>query len=204
MVSFTATHPCQADFDGYNEDASHAGKRKQNALGNRRMLLAHTLHYSIPVPAAFDSLVTSLVEISRRWNGPHVVAGSKNAENLASKFAARLVQARDQDSQPLDFTQSAYSEEQSQEKDASESLQQRNLRPTILGPGHAHCNRNGIGSGSPVAHVTPVTSNQAIEVDTGIVDQNASPDSISLAFPPLPSAMRSLFSERRAIFYAAH
>lgn len=155
-----------------------------------RMLLAHTLHYSIPVPAGFGSLVTSLQEISRRWNGPHVEPGSKNAENLASKFAARLVQARDQDSHPLDITQSAYSEEQSQNNNVPYTLQQHNLRSPMLGPSHSHVHRNGMVPGSPMSHVTPVASSQAMGGDAAFVDQNASPDSISLAFPPLPSAFQ--------------
>lgn len=69
-----------------------------------RMLLAHAMHYSLPLSPEFNSLTNSLMEISRRWNGPYAQPGSGNeTENLASKFAARLVQARDQGPHSLDI-----------------------------------------------------------------------------------------------------
>ena len=50
-----------------------------------RMLLAHSLHYNTALPPEFNSLINSLMEISRRWNGPHATPGASNvAENLAS------------------------------------------------------------------------------------------------------------------------
>lgn len=155
-----------------------------------RMLLAHTLHYSIPIPAGFDSLVTSLLEISRRWNGPYVEPGSMNAENLASKFAARLIQARDQGSHSLDITQSAYSEEQSQDKNASSALKWHHLRTSMLDPSHSQAHFDGVVQGSLISHVTPMANSQNMGGDPIFADQNASPDSISLAFPPLPSAFQ--------------
>ena len=78
-----------------------------------RMLLAHSLHYNVSLPYQFDSLTNSLLEISRRWNGPHVRHGLEiETENLASKFASRLVQARNKGPNALDIRQPAYSEEQ--------------------------------------------------------------------------------------------
>lgn len=153
-----------------------------------RMLLAHTLHYNIVLPGEFDSLIHSLMEISRRWNGPHVEPGSKGAVNLASKFATRLIQARDQGPQSLDIRQSAYSEEQCQEHNHMSPKQQNTSQTSFVsGPGHLYQHPKQILSHSEsyIRTVGPPMNEDSI-----VVDQEASPESISLAFPPLPSAFQ--------------
>ncbi|KAE8397401.1 hypothetical protein BDV37DRAFT_292156 [Aspergillus pseudonomiae] len=78
-----------------------------------RMLLTHSKYYGTPIPSSLDSLIASLFEISRRWAGPQNVQDNQK-DNLASGFAKRLVQARDNFpalSKPsLDIRQTAYSE----------------------------------------------------------------------------------------------
>lgn len=109
-----------------------------------RMLLAHAAYNSIPLSAAFDSLVHSLAEMSRRWNGP-----DDATDNLASKFARRLMRAREQGYAMLDLRQAVYSDEQEAQQ------------PSI----------------PPYAPEYAAAAEQ---------DQDTSPDSMSLAFPPLP------------------
>ncbi|KAJ0114020.1 hypothetical protein J7T55_007854 [Diaporthe amygdali] len=67
-----------------------------------RMLLAHTAYYSIPLPREFDVLLDSLWEISKRWNLEN---------NIAAKFASRLVRARQQGAS-LDIRQAVFSDDQ--------------------------------------------------------------------------------------------
>jgi hypothetical protein len=94
---------------------------------NGRMLLAHSLHYNVPLAPSFDSLTNSLREISRRWNGPHAENGLENeTDNLASKFASRLDQARHKGPNALDIRQPVYSEEQNNE--STNATPSRNLR----------------------------------------------------------------------------
>ena len=50
-----------------------------------RMLIVHSLYYTVPLSPCFDELIDSLKEMSNRWNGDQFLAG----ENLASKFAHR-------------------------------------------------------------------------------------------------------------------
>ena len=156
-----------------------------------RMLLAHTLHYNIPLPTVFDSLITSLMEISRRWNGLHVEPGSKSAENLASKFAARLIRAKDRGPHSLDIRQSAYSEEQNQGSNTPPRQQQNTLgSSSVSDPGQPYAHLNAMVSSSPVSHMRTMANGPVTDGDTIVVEQEASPDSISLAFPPLPSAFQ--------------
>lgn len=146
-----------------------------------RMLLAHSMHYNIPLPQEFDSLTNSLREISRRWNGPHAQDGL--SQNLASKFASRLVHARDQGPHALDLRQAAYSEENLQDS----SVQQTASVSQVPQPQPSHTNPNRNNSISQLG--LPI-GQQLASGGTIIADQEGSPDSISLAFPPLPLAFQ--------------
>ncbi|KAL5348699.1 hypothetical protein ACLOAV_006117 [Pseudogymnoascus australis] len=151
-----------------------------------RMLLAHSLHYNIPLPQEFDSLTNSLREISRRWNGPHAQDGLCDvSQNLASKFASRLVHARDQGPHALDLRQAAYSEDNLQ----SSSAQQAAFASQIPQPQPGHTNLNDTLPNNSIQLALPI-SQQLASGGTMIADQEGSPDSISLAFPPLPLAFQ--------------
>ncbi|KAI8307066.1 Citrinin biosynthesis transcriptional activator ctnR [Colletotrichum sp. SAR11_59] len=142
-----------------------------------RMFLAHSLYYSVTLPGGFDSLVGSLRTIAKRWNGP-----GDASENLASKFAGRLVQARQQGHGMLDIRQAVYSDDR---HETSSPLSGNNVRTpgaVRLGAGRPN---NGF---SPKPDGAYVGGFGASGVD---FDQEASPDSISMAFPPLPLAFHA-------------
>lgn len=131
-----------------------------------RMLLAHSSYYSVPLLAEFDSLVGSLQEMSNRWNGP-----PSYSDNLASKFAVRLQHAQRQGSGVIDIRQPAYSDDT--------HVGQQEVSASIA---NVHGNlQNDLSS----------MLNGNFQTDGGMgVAQDASPDSISLAFPPLPPAFQ--------------
>ncbi|KAF4807216.1 Citrinin biosynthesis transcriptional activator ctnR [Colletotrichum siamense] len=142
-----------------------------------RMFLAHSLYYSVTLPGGFDSLVGSLRTIAKRWNGP-----GDTSENLASKFAGRLVQARQQGHGMLDIRQAVYSDDR---HETSSPLSGNSLGPPgAVRSGAGHPN-NGF---SPRPGGAYVDGFGASAVD---FDQEASPDSISMAFPPLPLAFHA-------------
>ncbi|KAF9879358.1 hypothetical protein CkaCkLH20_02901 [Colletotrichum karsti] len=146
-----------------------------------RMFLAHSIYYSVVLPGGFDSLVGSLRIIAKRWNGP-----GDTSENLASKFAGRLVQARQRGHGMLDIRQAVYSDDR---HDESSPLSGNNLRTL----GALHPRPNGQGTG-----LSPRQDNFMGDFDTSAMnfDQEASPDSISMAFPPLPLAFHAQNSSR--------
>ena len=150
-----------------------------------RILLAHSLHYNVSLPLQFDSLTTSLMEISRRWNGPHARHGLESEiDNLASKFASRLVQAQRKGPNTLDIRQPAYSEEQSE--NGTTATLQRSVGSDVSNFRHTNSNE---GIMSALANAPAHNSNGNMDA-TVMVDQEDSPDSISLAFPPLPLAFQ--------------
>ncbi|ORY66049.1 fungal-specific transcription factor domain-containing protein [Pseudomassariella vexata] len=129
-----------------------------------RMLLAYSSYKGEPLASAFDSLVNSLLETSRRWNGLSDI--SNETPNLASKFASRLVEARQQGRNILDIRKPVYSDDQYLENTPENSL---DALPNF---GHN------------------ATGTQYMSISTPPETQDASPDSISMAFPPLPLAFQ--------------
>ncbi|KAG4439057.1 hypothetical protein IFR05_005448 [Cadophora sp. M221] len=155
-----------------------------------RMLLAHALHYNTVVLPELDSLTRSLKEISRRWNGPHA-QDKAGAENLASKFATRLEYAKNHGPHSLDIRQPAYSDEPSshhtdglteprgtRHSNDSHALPASGIMPQMNGLTHT------------MNSASFNTSYQPDDQNTLIPEQERSPDSISLAFPPLPLAFQ--------------
>lgn len=126
-----------------------------------RMLLAHSVYYHTPLHASFDDLLSSLVEIARRWAGTR---RGKTRDSLANRFALRLRCARgaegsskcpDKKTQ-LDIYQPVYSGE-----DEHQAV-------TAPLPGFDAPQDGTFGpSGSIFEH---------------------SPSSLSMAYPPLPQA----------------
>jgi hypothetical protein len=136
-----------------------------------RMLVAHSFYYDTLLPDGFESLVNSLWEMSNRWNGVHSAATT--ADNLASKFARRLIQARQLPPNTLDILQVAYSEDQ-----AMSSLNTQT--GTLDG-----VSKTG-NQGDKTSQLPSISDGQ-----TYGIDQGATPDSITLAFPPLPLAFQA-------------
>ncbi|CAK7218225.1 hypothetical protein SBRCBS47491_003437 [Sporothrix bragantina] len=151
-----------------------------------RMVLAHSLYYRLPLPVVFDSMTDSLWDIARRWRGTDSNDGNGGTnngghENLASKFASRLVHAK-QRGASLDIRQAAYSEDNEPMAAASTTSPYGTAFPNVFssvpssqqpGPAFSSQGMGGIGA---------YTSTR-----TGLGE---SPDSMSLAFPPLPLAFQ--------------
>ncbi|CAK7198459.1 hypothetical protein SEUCBS139899_001120 [Sporothrix eucalyptigena] len=143
-----------------------------------RMVLAHSTYYRLPLPAAFDSMTDSLCEISQRWRGTDSIDGTDGKEdtpggheNLASKFASRLVHAK-QMGASLDIRQAAYSEDTEPAAVTAPFVQAAGdmAYPTALQTHQSFSFSNSMGTSG-----------------TGLGE---SPDSMSLAFPPLPLAFQ--------------
>ncbi|UKZ53134.1 hypothetical protein TrVGV298_006924 [Trichoderma virens] len=140
-----------------------------------RLLLAYSSYYSQPLSPSFNSLVSSLYNISTRWNGPFADDANGETHNLASKFATRLTQARQRDQHILDIREPVYSDDQYIDKSTVNSA-----------------GRSGSTSGS-FTHGVDAT---AVGVPTPSLSDlhGASPDSISMAFPPLPLSLQGQIS----------
>lgn len=135
-----------------------------------RMLIAHSLYYQIHLPPELDNLISSLYEMSRRWSGDH----SASTENLASKFALRLEHARRSGLQNADMRQAAYSEDQAPSVAVSPRLDGNNTQNVTQEHDTSHRPLGTFGEVMPLP-----------------VCQGESPDSITLAFPPLPLAFQA-------------
>ncbi|RAH41023.1 putative C6 transcription factor [Aspergillus brunneoviolaceus CBS 621.78] len=164
-----------------------------------RMLLVHSQHARLSVSDQLDSIVGSLLEISRRWAGP----GATDHRNLASVFGERLTKARQfmccnatSPATPLDIRQAAYSESVACAGEASVDVRER-------------CG-DGVGASTGSLPHAPQTSSaepgirwmsiesQSLLEGLGEQDRVAnhiSPsdffnDTLSLAFPPLPQSLQ--------------
>lgn len=122
--------------------------------------------------------------MSNRWNPWRPQEGPRFVENLASKFAMRLRHAQRQGPGAIDIRQPAYSED--------DSLQQEQDAPISM-PIHTgqllNCHADLHSIPSPMA----TRNTQANTVGS---NNDASPDSITLAFPPLPLAFQPDHSSR--------
>ncbi|KZL65071.1 C6 transcription factor [Colletotrichum tofieldiae] len=133
---------------------------------------------------AFDSLVGSLNIIAQRWKGI-----DDNSDNLASKFAKRLVQGRQQGRGMLDIRQTVYSEDTQPEATAT-------VPKTTSGVPRNEPSRQNIAF-SPSRHLDQETAAMDNLGSSNMdFEQEASPDSITLAFPPLPVAFHAQNSSR--------
>lgn len=167
-----------------------------------RMLLAHSAYYGVDLSNEFGMLLNSLWEVSRRWNGPHASPPVRNAgDNLASKFASRLLQARQLGPTTLDIRQAAYSDNQVQHDGVpTAATASITTYPNIYG------NSDGTQTFNTSRNVQ---MNTDWSESTGMyqmipADQEASPDSISMAFPPLPMSFRAPSAPATAVHSPSH
>jgi len=145
------------------------------------MLLTHAAYYQSTLTSSFDSIISSLEEISRRWNGDQPPARA----NLASKFCSRLKKARIEGSGAVDIRE-AFSEKQ--DAIASSRSADVNFRSTGL---------------QRMSTSTEATAPGALDGEIGINGtQTESPESISLAFPPLPLSFQMGSATHDSIFAA--
>ncbi|KAF5660924.1 hypothetical protein FDENT_13632 [Fusarium denticulatum] len=146
-----------------------------------KMLLTHAAYYQSALTSSFDSVISSLEEISRRWNGEQPPARA----NLASKFCSRLKKARIEGSGSVDIRE-AFAEKQ----DAIPSS--RNADVSFRNTGLHRMSTS-----------TEVTVPGTLDGDIGINGtQTESPESISLAFPPLPLSFQMGNATHDSIFAA--
>uniref|UniRef100_A0A8H7NR10 Zn(2)-C6 fungal-type domain-containing protein n=1 Tax=Bionectria ochroleuca TaxID=29856 RepID=A0A8H7NR10_BIOOC len=155
-----------------------------------RMLITHAAFYNAPLSTAYDSLVTSLEEISRRWGGPHC----SKEPNLASRFASRLIQVRREGApQEEDIRESAFAEQ------ARPLPLARRGQAMTLGPednpleGYPASSLPFFDSGTN-SHNIPFSQYN---------NNDGSPDSISLAFPPLPLAFQGVGDHNQGLSHAS-
>lgn len=148
-----------------------------------RMLLAHSSYYHTPLAASFDSLTESLREMSRRWNGVEAShsPGTKSGD-LASKFAARLSDSRDIGATTFDIRQAAYSDD-----GRANFTHDGNMVLQAQSEGLQIPRKEWYESSTGV----PNSASAWRDGDPSAGIQDASPDSISLAFPPLPQAFQA-------------
>lgn len=171
-----------------------------------RMLLAHAAYYNISLPREFDVLLDSLWEISKRW---------KLENNIAAKFASRLLRARQQGAS-LDIRQAVFSDDQATitdnsskfHRNSAESASQSSSTPRFQNnqPSRCSINRNQSlpgpsqqqSSGHDYHCPAAQPGGQRMGFPARINGNNnthpmdeESPDSISFAFPPLPLAFQA-------------
>lgn len=145
-----------------------------------RMLLAHARHNQALVPPAIDTLIAILLEISQRWTGCNETNDSCS-DNLASSFAKRLIEARNNSMETLypslDIRQTAYSEEsKSQTQQVPNTGMEASVAPLF----------------SPKT-VNAVSRARNMSIQSAQASVNSF-DSITLAFPPLPPAFQPNFT----------
>jgi hypothetical protein len=140
-----------------------------------RMLLAHGRYNQVLVPSSLDTLITSLLEFSKRWRGRNETPGL-TGDNLASNFAKRLIEAQNNsgtDPRPsLDIRQTAYSDES---REQHPPLAASEASPSDPGP---------------VPSMTPNTIPHAGYTNKKSSQESYSMSPFSLAFPPLPPAFQ--------------
>ncbi|KAJ5893219.1 hypothetical protein N7495_004910 [Penicillium taxi] len=136
-----------------------------------RVILAHARYYQVIVPSAFNDLISSLLEISRRWTGFKETAISAD-DNIASIFAKRLIEAHDTSAAApgpsLDIRQTVYSDQYGEQDTHGLSIGTLPPRNILL------------QSRTPIAHPRAISKHQ--------LQETYEKDPFSLAFPPLPPA----------------
>lgn len=160
-----------------------------------RMLLAHARYNAVPVPPALDTLISSLFEISARWAGPRDISGPEKG-NLATVFAKRLVQARDNVSPTtakgnLDIRQPVYSDATEEGIQSQAPTRDRVADSTAVSVGLSPHQLPSFSSTSALPQFA------GLDIHPG--DQFAefhetnSESSLTLAFPPLPLSFHQDF-----------
>jgi hypothetical protein len=145
-----------------------------------RLLLVHSAFYASDISRVFSSIVESLWEISRRWNGVTMDGGFESVENLASRFVRRLLEAQKKGStSSMDIRQEAYAQ-------TTDPQHYDGLLQTPKSCSNASMSDARVDSEQTAIHPRPPISSTMV-----LPTQNQdSPDSISMAYPPLPPAFQ--------------
>ncbi|KAH7134946.1 fungal-specific transcription factor domain-containing protein [Dendryphion nanum] len=132
-----------------------------------RVLLAHATYYSEPLDSTSEIISSSLVEVGRRWAGRNASSATDSLDNLASRFSRRLERAK----QTMHGTDTP--------SDPILDIRQ----PVYSG----QTIRSRATSVTPIPPLEPGISSALIGIP-----EHQSPDSISLAFPPLPFSFENV------------
>ncbi|RAL08831.1 putative C6 transcription factor [Aspergillus homomorphus CBS 101889] len=150
-----------------------------------RMLFTHSRYVRIPLSDQLESIISSLLEISRRWAG----SSTSNNENLASVFAKRLMNAKQQSHSAtsphtsLDIRQTVYSDN----PDQSDSIPTGGSRRASRA--QKDITENSLGG-------QPATGNQGSRdaILNGVSPSGSLYDALSLAYPPLPLSLQAQYA----------
>jgi hypothetical protein len=164
------------------------------------MLLSHARHHKTAFPTELETLTSSLLEISRRWKGQQ--DSGPDAENLASKFAARLLHARDRGpeatvEQPsLDLRAVVYCEEDSPSVGPTSAVESPVISLSEDKRDSSAFNQNSAPIITPYFSTTDQTLKRSTTGGrqrgqaTTLGQTQHTPAEISLAFPPLPPSFQ--------------
>lgn len=149
-----------------------------------RVLLAHARFHSLPLDSTLDDLINSLNEMARRWPGP-IKGPGQMPQTLPAQFAKRLEKTK----------YAILSGERSEGPQTSKSL---DIRQAVYSD---HFDNSGAEAreseeaDADGSHQSPDLQNLYSQQPPFLADPGFySPDSISLAFPPLPAALENPYS----------
>ncbi|UNI14753.1 hypothetical protein JDV02_001351 [Purpureocillium takamizusanense] len=148
-----------------------------------RMLITHAAYSGAPITEEFETLVRALQEVSRRWNGSQAsLSLTKPCDDLASKFASRLLNDRTSVPDMGDMRQAVYSDVHVA-LDVGSSPRSHVKHADVTGYGYYNPAAN---FGLPIQWPDkPTTCCHGPELPR----QDSPPDKVSMAFPPLPVAL---------------
>lgn len=154
-----------------------------------RMLMAHSRSTKGPLPEHLDIIISSLVEISRRWAAP----SAPEVDNLASVFAKRLTNARSKQNisssrADMDIRRTVYSETSEKGQDDT----QDNEQSTFDGQRDQDVmNHYQQGPDLQSGSASWDSTNPRVDTpsDTSPYSHSSVYNNLTLAFPPLPLSL---------------
>lgn len=156
-----------------------------------RMLITHAAYSGTPVADEFHTIVEALHSIARKWNGiqppsqtftDDLKQAPAACNSLASKFALRLFKDKDLVPSVGDMRHAVYADVQ--ERQPSEQIADGYASPSFK-PCQASSTAAHWATGQPQQREQPSQ-----------LHHESSPDSISMAFPPLPYSLQIAIPER--------
>jgi len=149
-----------------------------------RMLITHAAYSGTPITEEFETLVRALQEVSRRWNGSQAALSlAKPCDDLASKFASRLLNDRTSVPDMGNMRQAVYSDIHVTPDPTASPKQHHVEHPEAIGYGYYN----------PAANLgLPIQWSEKSTACCHVPDvprQDSPSDKVSMAFPPLPVAL---------------
>ncbi|KAL3963978.1 hypothetical protein ACCO45_000982 [Purpureocillium lilacinum] len=149
-----------------------------------RMLITHAAYSGTPITEEFETLVRALQEVSRRWNGSQAALSlAKPCDDLASKFASRLLDDRTSVPDMGNMRQAVYSDVHVTPDPAASPKQHHVEHPEAISYGYYNPAAN---LGLPIQWSEKSTTCCHVPE---VPRQDSPSDKVSMAFPPLPVAL---------------